>query len=296
MKRGETYVKLGDGSRGMLPKDWLARYGSLAAMGEAHGESLRFASCQALMLDAMLAEQDGKVDRPFKQLRDKLRSFTGIAPIEEPEGFGGELRHYQREGLGWLEFLRDFRFGGCLADDMGLGKTIQVLALLERRRKRRLTKDETRAPSLVVVPKSLIFNWMDEAARFTPNLKVLNYTGLGRRCRLFRHGRCDRFTVTVGKRWFVAEYQQTVLPTARVQMPTVVVANEKPRKNRRPDGIVVCVLFDRGASGAATMLPQTTGQQAQQADTCQDQRGGLRDRRGQFSHDLDAGYREAVAA
>ncbi|MCE9555044.1 MAG: SNF2 helicase associated domain-containing protein, partial [Planctomycetes bacterium] len=181
VKRGETYVKLGDGSRGMLPKDWLARYGSLAAMGEANGESLRFASCQALMLDAMLAEQDGKDDRPFKQLRDKLRSFTGIAPIEEPEGFGGELRQYQREGLGWLEFLRDFRFGGCLADDMGLGKTIQVLALLERRRKRRLTKDETRAPSLVVVPKSLIFNWMDEAARFTPNLKVLNYTGLGRR-------------------------------------------------------------------------------------------------------------------
>ena len=181
VRRGDTYVKLGDGSRGMLPKEWLSRYGSLAAMGEAKGDAVRFTSCQALMLDAMLAEQEAKVDRPFKQLRDKLRTFAGIAPLQEPDGFGGELRHYQREGLGWLEFLRDFRFGGCLADDMGLGKTIQVLALLERRRKRRVTKDAERAPSLVVVPKSLIFNWIDEAARFTPNLKVLNYTGLTRR-------------------------------------------------------------------------------------------------------------------
>ena len=55
-------------------------------------------------------------------------------PLDSPPGFHGELRPYQREGLGWLDYLQRFGFGGILADDMGLGKTIQVLALLQRRR------------------------------------------------------------------------------------------------------------------------------------------------------------------
>ena len=62
--------------------------------------------------------------------RRALRTFEGVEPLEPPEAFHGELRPYQREGLGWLDFLRRFGFGGCLADDMGLGKTVQVLALL----------------------------------------------------------------------------------------------------------------------------------------------------------------------
>jgi SNF2 family DNA or RNA helicase len=73
-----------------------------------------------------------------------------------------------------LTALRELGFGGCLADDMGLGKTVQVLALLDGRRAR---KD---GPSLVVVPRSLLFNWKDEAARFTPRLSVLDYSGPGR--------------------------------------------------------------------------------------------------------------------
>ena len=86
----------------------------------------------------------------------------------------GSLRPYQREGLGWLTALADLGFGGCLADDMGLGKTVQVLALLEKRRRGRA------GPSLVVVPRSLVFNWMEEAARFTPRLRLLDHTGAGR--------------------------------------------------------------------------------------------------------------------
>jgi SNF2 family DNA or RNA helicase len=84
-----------------------------------------------------------------------------------------------------MEFLRHFGFGGCLADDMGVGKTAQVLALLESRRVLRLHPngngaDAPTGPSLVVVPKSLVFNWQQEAARFTPQLRVLDHTGLGR--------------------------------------------------------------------------------------------------------------------
>ena len=135
--------------------------------------------------DALLAEQENvRVDRQFAAFRKKLRSFDGVKPAAEPRGFHGKLRKYQKEGLGWLHFLREFRLGGCLADDMGLGKTIQVLALLQSRRLRRPKKGEDRKPSIVVVPKSLVFNWIDEAARFTPNLRTLDYTGTDRKSRL----------------------------------------------------------------------------------------------------------------
>jgi SNF2 family DNA or RNA helicase len=112
-------------------------------------------------------------------MRDELRSFQGVDAAEQPAGFNGTLRHYQCEGLGWLHFLRRFSFGGCLADDMGVGKTAQVLALLETQRELRAA-GEAVEPSLAVVPKSLIFNWMQEAARFTPQLRVLDYTGMAR--------------------------------------------------------------------------------------------------------------------
>ncbi|MGE0374726.1 MAG: DEAD/DEAH box helicase [Planctomycetaceae bacterium] len=89
------------------------------------------------------------------------------------------MRHYQRDGLGWLRFLREFHFGGCLADDMGLGKTVQVLALLLDHLNDRHDRTD-RQPSLVVVPKSLLFNWAHEIRRFTPQLKALEYTGISR--------------------------------------------------------------------------------------------------------------------
>ena len=135
MRRGENMVKLGDGSFGLLPEVWLKQYGLLAGLGDAHTDHLRFKRCQAGLLDALLAAQpEARCDALFTQVRDELRSFAGIQALEAPAGFKGELRPYQRDALGWFDFLRRFGFGGCLADDMGLGKTVQVLALLEARR------------------------------------------------------------------------------------------------------------------------------------------------------------------
>ena len=129
------------------------------------------------MLDALLAAQpEIQVDAAFEKVRQNLRQFEGVVAIDSPPGFHGELRPYQRDGLGWLDYLQRFGFGGILADDMGLGKTIQVLALLQRRRAHRQAK----GPSLAVVPRSLVFNWIQEAAKFTPRLRVLDYTGPGR--------------------------------------------------------------------------------------------------------------------
>jgi len=206
LQRGESMIALGDGSFGLMPEEWLQKYGLLASLGVASGDHLRFKPTQTGVLDALLAARpEISCDETFARVREEWHNFKGIEPIAEPSGFVGTLRDYQREGLGWFEFLQRFGFGGCLADDMGLGKTVQVLALLESRRRHGEAKrnggrktarkrsphsskssvnngssySETR-PSLVVVPRSLIFNWQQEAARFTPALRLLNHTGTER--------------------------------------------------------------------------------------------------------------------
>ncbi len=133
---------------------------------------------QAGLLDALLAaEPEVTFDEGFLRIRREMATFGGVRAAEAAGTFAGQLRDYQREGLGWLLFLRRFGFGGCLADDMGLGKTVQVLALLDSmaRRGKHLT--------LIVVPRSLIFNWKQEAARFTPGLRILDHTGSDRKLR-----------------------------------------------------------------------------------------------------------------
>jgi superfamily II DNA or RNA helicase len=172
LRRGESTITLDDGTLGLLPEDWLQRYGLIAEMGAAEGDAIRFSKVQVGVLDALLATRpEVSCDKQFARARAELRKFDGIAAADPPARFRGELREYQRVGLGWLRFLRKFGFGGCLADDMGLGKTVQVLALLA---------DKRRGPALVVVPRSLVFNWKQEAARFAPKLKVLDHTGAAR--------------------------------------------------------------------------------------------------------------------
>ena len=91
-----------------------------------------------------------------------------------PQGFQGELRPYQQQGLAWLQFLRETEHGGILADDMGLGKTAQTLAhiLLEKQAGRL-----NQRPALIIAPTSLMHNWRKEAEKFTPELKVLVLQG-----------------------------------------------------------------------------------------------------------------------
>jgi hypothetical protein len=177
LKRGEEVVRLDDGTYGLLPREWLNRAGLLAQMGDAHNGHVRFRPNQAGLLDALLATQpEARCDQVFERVREELKSFQSVQPAPQPAGFVGTLRDYQREGLGWMDFLRRFSFGGCLADDMGVGKTAQVLAMLEDRRASKASE----RPSLVVAPRSLIFNWKMEAARFTPQLRFLDYTGTTR--------------------------------------------------------------------------------------------------------------------
>ncbi len=180
MSQGETMFKLEDGSIAILDEAQLNRLRGLLHLAELEKGQVRFKRNQVALLDALLlAQPDIKADETLNHARRELQNFRGIAAAPQPPGFIGTLRDYQLEGLAWLLFLNKFRFGGCLADDMGVGKTAQVLALLEMRRTARAA-GEAIPPSLVVAPRSLIFNWQKEAARFTPELRTLDFTGLAR--------------------------------------------------------------------------------------------------------------------
>lgn len=179
LERGDATVRLDDGSLGILPEEWLEQIGMISGLGTLEDDSLRFSNSQAALLDALLSAQDEvEFDDRFQDMRERFRNFSGIAEVEPPQGFTGELRDYQRDGLSWMQFLNDFHFGGCLADDMGLGKTVQFIAMLMKHRESRSASNA--APSMIVVPRSLIFNWMNECTRFAPELKVLDYTGMER--------------------------------------------------------------------------------------------------------------------
>jgi superfamily II DNA or RNA helicase len=113
----------------------------------------------------------------IRNLAHKLTNFKGITTAIVPPEFRGELRHYQLEGLSWLQFLREYELGGILADDMGLGKTIQALAHISLEK----ASGRMQTPTLVVAPTSLMFNWRMEAERFAPDLNVLVLHGAGRK-------------------------------------------------------------------------------------------------------------------
>ena len=113
------------------------------------------------------------------ELGERLRTLASTSGTEPPAAMKGSLRPYQKLGYGWLLALCDSGFGGVLADDMGLGKTIQALALLARRH----LETGTDRPSLLVAPTSLISNWVREAARFVPDLKLLALRGPERKKR-----------------------------------------------------------------------------------------------------------------
>jgi superfamily II DNA or RNA helicase len=112
----------------------------------------------------------------LRALGRRLNDFSGLTHHAPAPGFTATLRPYQQIGLDWLQFLREYGLAGILADDMGLGKTVQTLAHLH------LEKASGRAdrPSLVVATTSLMANWRDEAAQFTPGLNVLILHGKDR--------------------------------------------------------------------------------------------------------------------
>jgi non-specific serine/threonine protein kinase len=105
----------------------------------------------------------------YKALRGEVKQSYAVEP-----SFRATLRHYQYDGYNWLNQMNDFGFGACLADDMGLGKTVQILAFLEKNRK------TSQGQALLILPASLIGNWVKEIDKFAPQMpyQILHKSGL----------------------------------------------------------------------------------------------------------------------
>ena len=115
-------------------------------------------------------------DQGPRRFAQQLAEFEGIQTVEPPVALEADLRPYQKQGLNWLQFLREYGLSGILADDMGLGKTVQALAhiLIEKEAGR------SEHPSLVIAPTSLMVNWAREAKKFAPGLSILTLQGANR--------------------------------------------------------------------------------------------------------------------
>jgi non-specific serine/threonine protein kinase len=138
---------------------------------------------EALQADTDIEDEEHSLPVVEKKLKGTFRKLfeedyeEWVNDTDTPPGFDGELRPYQKTGLGWISYLEDRGFGGCLADDMGLGKTIQVLARLLQER----SHDSLVGPTLVVCPKSVVYNWESEANNFAPKLMVHIHHGQNRK-------------------------------------------------------------------------------------------------------------------
>jgi superfamily II DNA or RNA helicase len=196
---GTVFGQLGDGRLVALPLDRtkailatlveLYHPGSLSADGKlaiSAGEAVGLAAVEAATRLRWLGGER------LRALAERLARFSGIDKVEQPAGLQTQLRPYQREGLDWLQFLRDYELGGILADDMGLGKTVQTLAhILVEKREGRLDR-----PCLVVCPTSVVPNWLSEAARLAPELRVLSLHGPDRGERFGEIGKADLVLTT----------------------------------------------------------------------------------------------------
>jgi superfamily II DNA or RNA helicase len=166
---------------------------------QQHGQGYRIASTQAGFLESTLKQHAGWNVQAPTAWRDRAARQSGEAKLECPPlgDLESVLRPYQKHGVAWLRFLRENAFGGILADEMGLGKTLQTLAFFDQARnaERGVRNEEPGAssaiprsafhvPHLLVCPTSLVFNWVAEAKKFTPNLRVLALHGPDRH-RLF---------------------------------------------------------------------------------------------------------------
>ena len=190
-EKKQRYVLLGDGSFGVLPEEWLQNYTVLTQIGEIVDGKIRFKKSQALIIENLLQamiEDTEPINTFRKELDDSLKAENCITS----ESFKGTLRPYQIQGLSWMLFLRRIGFGGILADDMGLGKTVQILALLAQINK------EKESPNLLVVPRSLVFNWIEEIHKFTPHLKTMDYGGPNRHRTIKEFNKYDIIITTYG--------------------------------------------------------------------------------------------------
>ena len=154
---GSRSIQLDDKSSLLLSEKLAKRLTTLAAMLD---EEQKISAQLAYPLSRLLESITTQGDAGWEQLQNEWEQEVRL-----PANLLTPLRDYQKEGANWLATLAQHGFGACLADDMGLGKTLQALTLLRHR--------QEKGPALVIVPKSLVLNWQEEASRFAPELNII---------------------------------------------------------------------------------------------------------------------------
>lgn len=169
--RGIREYVLPDGQVLILPDEWFARYRPILQIAKETGDKLRVPKAIYTLLSEKGLQSDS-----LDKLKEEFDTHI-LSQITVPANFVGELRDYQLIGFRWLKFLEKNGLNGYLADDMGLGKTIQALILLQSSFEEHNYATGMNRTSLVVAPKSLLPNWLNESKKFTPKLNVSIHQG-----------------------------------------------------------------------------------------------------------------------
>ncbi len=176
--QGQRYLKLPD--KGIVKlnleeiQEFEDKLGDVEGLLDDNG-GLKLSRYHAAYLNDLVSMDWGQ-EREIQSMLEALRHTQEIPLSDLPPNLNAQLREYQHHGFSWMSFLHEYKFHGILADDMGLGKTIQTLTYLQDRKNR-----FGHMPNLVMAPTSVVFNWMNEAQKFVPEMKVLVLNGPGRK-------------------------------------------------------------------------------------------------------------------
>ncbi len=188
--QNKTEITLPNGEIGVIPASWAESYEDLFHFSEETEERTTLKKHHLALVQSLSSKEGASISISKKLQR--LSHFDEIEDSPLPVKFKGELRPYQKAGYNWIQFLNEFQFGGCLADDMGLGKTVQTLVAMQA------SAERGEGSTLLIMPTSLIYNWQMEAKRFTPSMKVLNYTGVNREKNPERFSKYDLVITSYG--------------------------------------------------------------------------------------------------
>jgi superfamily II DNA or RNA helicase len=213
---GRREYELPDGRIAVLPEEWFARFKDMFTFARDEQDQLMIEKQHFSLLKESIQGLDGSFSGRLKKWFE--HNIYEEHPV--PAEIKADLRDYQQKGFTWMLNLYANEFGGCLADDMGLGKTLQTLVLLQQVLKneneriygpassvfeRQLTIFNGPAaarrkakPALVVVPTSLVHNWINEVTRFAPGLRAASYTGQNRKDFRTYYDACDLIITTYG--------------------------------------------------------------------------------------------------
>lgn len=173
----DSYIVLGDGTNAIINKKYIEKLERV--FENSNSESVKISFFDLPIIEELINEkifEDGENPQ-----RNFFEGINNISIDKNLPKINATLREYQKYGYHWISYLLENNLGACLADDMGLGKTLQAIAVITNLHKKKLSKK-----TLIVMPKSLIFNWESEIHKFSPSLKVGIYYGTNREMATFK--------------------------------------------------------------------------------------------------------------